>query len=350
MRLGTSLRFVFPTSPQTYPQFKAMLDALPPGGFIERPMGATDTATQARNLLEVASAVRAAGLDRLVVGDHHAVPPGYANAFAPFPTLSRLMAVTGPMPLGAVLLAPFYNPVLLAEQIGTVAAFAEAPLTVTLAVGANPRQFGAFGMDQRSRAGRLEELLGALRTLLSGEPTTIQGRYHRLDGVTTGPTPRVPVSLWVAGTVPASVERAGRIGDGWLTGQNVSRAALVEQLDIYREAAARHGRPAMPVLRRDIYVGDTDAEAERVVRRIFDEGYRGGGMDRLLVGAPDTVVQQLEDYQALGFDEVLIRHVVGDHRQMLESFARIGEGIMPKLRALAIPADVAGFRPGRAPG
>jgi alkanesulfonate monooxygenase SsuD/methylene tetrahydromethanopterin reductase-like flavin-dependent oxidoreductase (luciferase family) len=334
VKLGTSLRFVFPTSAETYAQFKRTLDALPPGGFIERPMGATDTATQAQNLLEVASAVRTAGLDRLVVGDHHAVPPGYANAFAPFPTLSRLMAMTGPMPVGAVLLAPFYNPILLAEQIGTVAAFAEAPLTVTLAVGANPRQFGAFGMDQRSRAGRLEELVRALRSLLAGEPTTVDGRYHQLDGVMTGPMPRVPVSLWLAGTVPAAVERAGRIGDGWLTGQNVSRAGLAEQLDIYRETAARHGRPALPVLRRDIYVGDTDAEAERVVQQILDEGYRGGGMDRLLVGAPDTVLQQLEDYRALGFDDVLVRHVVGDHQQMLESFARIGERIMPKLHAL----------------
>ncbi|WP_028936143.1 LLM class flavin-dependent oxidoreductase [Pseudonocardia spinosispora] len=334
MKLGTSVRFVFPSSAETYTQFKTMLDALPPGGFIERPMGAMDTATQAKNLLEVAAAARSAGLDRLLVGDHHAVPPGYANAFAPFPTLSRLMATTGPMSVGAVLLAPFYNPVLLAEQIGTVAAFADAPLVVTLAVGANPRQFGAFGMDQRSRAGRLEELVGALRPLLAGEQATVAGRYHRLDGVSAGPTPRVPVSLWLAGTVAAAVERAGRIGDGWLTGQNVSRADLVEQLDIYRDSAAKHGRPALPVLRRDIYVGDTDAEAERVVRQILEEGYRGGGMDRLLVGAPETIVEQLEDYRALGFDEVLVRHVVGDHGQMLDSFARIGEGVIPKLHAM----------------
>ena len=32
------------------------------------------------------------------------------------------MSVTGDMPVGVVLLAPFYHPVLLAEQIGTLAA------------------------------------------------------------------------------------------------------------------------------------------------------------------------------------------------------------------------------------
>ncbi|HEX4250146.1 MAG TPA: LLM class flavin-dependent oxidoreductase, partial [Pseudonocardia sp.] len=301
MKLGTSLRFVFPTSPQTYTIFRAALDALPPGGFIERPMGALSTHEQAQNLLEIADVVRDAGLDTLLVGDAHAVPPGYANAFSPIPTLGHLMPRLGGMTTGAVLLAPFYHPVLLAEQLGTLAAFAEGPLVVTLANGQGDRQFSAFGMAERSRSGRLEELVPVLRDLLAGEPVTLQGRYQQLDHVQTGPTARVPVSLWIAGTVKAAAERAGRLGDGWLSGQNATRADLVEQLDIYRESATRHGRPMLPVLRRDIYVGESDEEAERAVNKILAEGYRGGGMDRLLVGSAETVVQQLEEYRALGF-------------------------------------------------
>src|SRR6476660_7326663 len=127
MKLGTSLRFLYPTGPHTYQLFKRALDVLPPGGFIERPMGAFDTAQQARNVLEIAAAARAAGLDTLLFGDNHAVPAAFANSFAPIPTLARLMAVTGEVPLGVVLLAPFYHPIVLAEQIGTIAAFATAP-------------------------------------------------------------------------------------------------------------------------------------------------------------------------------------------------------------------------------
>src|SRR6267142_440126 len=73
MKLGTSLRFLFPTSPQTHEAFRRALAAAPAGSFIERPMGAYDTAEQARNWLEVAAAARAAGLDGLLVGDNHAV-------------------------------------------------------------------------------------------------------------------------------------------------------------------------------------------------------------------------------------------------------------------------------------
>ena len=334
MKLGTSLRFLFPTSPRTHETFKARLAAMPPGAFIERPMGAYDTAEQAQNWLEVAAAARDTGLDTLLVGDNHAVPAAYANCFQPVPSLARLMAVTGTMATGMVLLAPFYDPLLLAEQVGTLAAFAQGPLIVTFALGGNQAAFRAHAMEFKTRVSRLEEVVALTRRLLAGEQVTHDGRYHQLREAQISPRPRVPVSLWIAGTVPASAERAGRLGDGWLTGQNATVAQLAEQLDVYREAAARAGRPATPVLRRDIHVGEGDADAEAAVGPILAEGYRGTGRDTLLVGGPATVVQQLREYRALGFDHVLVRHIVGDHRQMLGSFARIGERVIPAIRGL----------------
>ena len=334
MKLGTSLRFLFPTSPQTHEAFRRALAAAPAGSFIERPMGAYDTAEQARNWLEVAAAARAAGLDGLLVGDNHAVPAAYANCFAPVPSLARLMAVTGDMPVGMVLLAPFYEPIVLAEQIGTLAAFAAGPLIVTLALGGRGQTFAAFGREQKSRVGRLEELAAILRPLLAGERVTFHGRYCTVEGAQVSPLPRVPVTLWIAGTVRAAAERAGRLGDGWLTGQNAPPNDLKEQLETYRESAARAGRRALPVLRRDIFVGESDAEAAAVVDPILAEGYRGTGRDTLLVGGPATVVQQLREYRAMGFEHVMVRHITGDHVQMLESFGRIGRHVMPAIRDL----------------
>jgi alkanesulfonate monooxygenase SsuD/methylene tetrahydromethanopterin reductase-like flavin-dependent oxidoreductase (luciferase family) len=334
MKFGTSLRFLYPTGAHTHVLFKQMLAAMPPGSFIERPMGATDTAEQARNVLEVAAAARAAELDSLLYGDNHAVPAAYANSFAPIPTVARLGAVTGAMTLGLVLLAPFYHPIVLAEQIGTLAAFAGAPLVLTLANGGRAQAFEAFGMSMSSRASRLEELVAIVRPLLAGERVTFRGRHFTLDGVSISPLPRVPVSIWIAGTVPAAAARAGRIGDGWLTGQNATREELVAQLAVYREAASRAGRVPQPVLRRDIYVGDSDAEAEAVVGRTLAEGYRGTGVDQLLVGSAATVVEKLGEYRKLGFDYVMVRHIVGEHERMLRSFERIGADVIPRIREL----------------
>jgi len=289
VKLGTSLRFLFPTSPATHERFRRMLASMPKGAFVERPMGAYSPDEQARNLMEVAAAAHSAHLDMLLTGDSHAAHPGYASAFSPLPTIARLMSVTGDMPIGMVLLAPFYHPLLLAEQIATLAAFAQGPLIVTFALGGRPAQFEAFGMEEKSRVGRLEEMVTVTRALLSGERVTHRGRYYTLQGATSSPLPRVPVEIWLGGTVPAAAERAGRLGDAWLTGQNVMEEDLQRQLDLYREAARRAGRPARPVLRRDIYVGGSDEEARTIVGAILAEGYRGTGVDQLLVGSADTV-------------------------------------------------------------
>ena len=334
MKLGTSLRFLFPTSPATHERFRGLLASMPKGAFIERPMGAYAPDEQARNLMEVASAARAAGLDALLTGDSHAANPAYAATFSPLPTVARLMSVTGDMPVGVVLLAAFYQPLLLAEQIGTLAAFAEGPLIVTFVLGGRPQQFQAFGMEERSRMGRLDEMVAVVRALLSGERVTHRGRYHTLEGATISPLPRVPVEIWLGGTVPASAERAGRLGDAWLTGQNAADEDLRRQLELYRAAAARAGRPPQPVLRRDIYVGESDEAARTVVGAILAEGYRGTGFDQLLVGNADTVVQALRRYRNMGFDYVMVRHIVGDHQLMLRSFERIGRDVMPQIRHL----------------
>jgi alkanesulfonate monooxygenase SsuD/methylene tetrahydromethanopterin reductase-like flavin-dependent oxidoreductase (luciferase family) len=334
MKLGTSLRFLFPTGPQSYEVFKRALASLPPGGFIERPMGDYDTSVQARHLLDIATAARTAGLDGLLVGDNHAVAPVFANSFAPVPTLARLAAVTGTMPIGMVVLAPFYHPIVLAEQIGTLAAFADAPLIVVLANGGREGAFDAFGLDMASRAHRTEEMATVLRALLAGERITHQGRHFAFDGVQISPLPPMPVEIWLAGTVPAAVRRAGRLADGWLSGQNTSDGELQSQLDTYREAAARAGRRARAVLRRDIFVADTDAAAHAEVDQVLAEGYRGTGKAELLVGSAARVVEQLVRYRALGFEEVMVRHITGDHAKMLHSFELIGELVMPAIRSL----------------
>jgi alkanesulfonate monooxygenase SsuD/methylene tetrahydromethanopterin reductase-like flavin-dependent oxidoreductase (luciferase family) len=334
MKLGTSLRFLYPTGPQTYEQFKRALAAMPPGSFIERPMGAFDTADQARNVLQIAAAASAAGMDGLLFGDNHAVPAAFANSFSPLPTLARLSTVTGPMPIGVVLLAPFYEPIVLAEQLGTIAAFANAPMIVTLANGGRAQAFDAFGMKMSGRASRLEELAVVLRGLLAGERVTFHGRHLNLDGVQISPLPRVPIEIWIAGTVPAAAKRAGELGDGWLSGQNSPDADVAAQLSIYREAAAKAGRPVRPVLRRDIFVAETDAAAHAEVDRVLAEGYRGTGKAELLVGSPTTVARRLAQCRALGFDEVMVRHITGDHALMLRSFELIGEYVMPAIRNL----------------
>ena len=316
---------MFPAGPQTLEMYQAMTAALPPGAFTDRPMGSDDIGRQARNLIEVARAARAANMWGLLVGDNHAMPPQYANVFQPVPTIARLSAETGPMLVGMVLLAPFYHPLLLAEQIGTLSAFVDAPIVVTFASGGAVHAFERFGFRIGSRGTRSEEMIPVVRALLAGEVVTATGRSFEVEDGTISPQPRHPTEIWIAGTNDVTVERAGRLGDGWLTAQNATDTALADQLELYRRTTAAHGRPCRPVLRRDVHVAETDEAARAHVDPILAQGYRGVDYERLLVGSPETVVGRLRHYESIGFDHVMVRHITGDHEAMISSFALLGD-------------------------
>ena len=90
-----------------------------------------------------------AGLDSLFIGDHHNVPvPYYQNV----PMLGRLLAEWDDRPAGALFLLPLWHPVLLAEQIGTLASIASGPFIMQCALGGGAEQFDALGVSMRARA------------------------------------------------------------------------------------------------------------------------------------------------------------------------------------------------------
>jgi len=333
MQVGISLRGHFPISQAGLDLFMAVAAKLPPDAMYDVPAGDFDTRTQARNLIEVARAVRDARLDLLLIGDHHAMP--VTNFFQPTPTLGRLLGETGDVPVGILYLAPFLHPVLLAEQVGTLAAFAPEPLVLVLSVGARAEMFRAFGMTERSRVSRTEELVPLVRRLLAGETVDHAGRHFRLEGARINPVPRVATPIWIGGRMGAAVERAGRLGDGWLTGTTSHDAELVAELERYRKTSESAGRRPHAVLRRDFHVARDDERARAEVEPILARGYRRETLDwnDLLVGSARTVAARLRRYGEMGFDAALLRPIVGDHAAMLEALRRLGEEVKPLLAA-----------------
>ena len=330
MLLGASLRSVYPSHPgpdggpqraQTDPVVVAQEE---PDGFRPR--------RQAERLLALARAVGAARLDLLLVGDRHAAP---VNAFAPVPLIARLTSEVRGVPLGCVFLAPFHHPVVLAEQLGTLAAFSEQPFTAAFAIGDTEAQFAAFGMALKSRTVRTDEVVEVVRRLLDGDEVSFEGRYHRLDRVRIGPLPESPVRLWVGGRRGAAVERAGRLGDAWVSDTRMPDAELLIELDRYRTAAATHARPAFPVLRRNVVLGETDDEARRSMDRIVTVSSRGLVPENTLVGSPATVVERLLTYEQAGFAMTIVRPVAVDHGRILATIAMLGESVLPALRAVS---------------
>jgi len=65
-------------------------------------------------------------------------------------------------------------------------------------------------------------------------------------------------------------------------------------------------RKRLAVLRRDIFVAETDAAAHAEVCRVLAEGYRGTGRAEVLVGSPAAVVERLSHCRRMGFEEVMV--------------------------------------------
>src|SRR5246127_4793354 len=119
----------------------------------------------ARCMIERAAAAHNAGLDSLFVGDQHVSPtPYYQNT----PMLGRLLAEWGEAPAGCLFLLPLWHPVIVAEQIGTLAAIAQGPFIMQCGLGWGEARFAAMGVNMKTRPSAFEEALDIVRRLLAG--------------------------------------------------------------------------------------------------------------------------------------------------------------------------------------
>ncbi len=284
----------------------------------------TDDAREgARWMVERTRAARDAGLDSLFVGDHHSTGPGkyYQNS----PILGRLLAEWDERPAGALYLLPLWHPVLLAEQVGTLASIARGRFIMQCAVGADDdAAFPAMGVKTSHRPSRFEECLETVRTLWAGETVTGTRRFP-FERARIAPVPSEPVEVWIGGSVPATIDRAARLGDGWLADPSVTPDTAREHAAIYLDRSVVHGRrPKAVAIRRDIYVGSDPEEARRVVEPYIARGYRGFDPSALVWGSVEQVAEQFRAYAAMGYTDMIIRDLVSDPALVLESLGRLG--------------------------
>jgi alkanesulfonate monooxygenase SsuD/methylene tetrahydromethanopterin reductase-like flavin-dependent oxidoreductase (luciferase family) len=278
-----------------------------------------DVRLGARSVIERAAAARRAGLDCLLVGDHHATPvPYYQNT----PLLGRLLAEWGDRPFGALFLLPLWNPVLVAEQVGTLAALGPGRFILPLAVGPKD-QFAPMGVHVRHRGRHFEAALDIVRRLLRGETVSTDAPY-RIDEARISPIPPDPVEVWIAGTAEAAIDRAARLGDGFLANADLTPPQAKAVVDLYRERCRIHGRtPTAIAIRRDIHVGADIADAERVAGPILAAGYRGFDASACTYGSPDQVTERLSEYAVMGYTDVIVRHLAQDQVEVLKSYERL---------------------------
>jgi len=222
-------------------------------------------------------------------------------------------------------LLPLWHPVLLAEQVGTLAAIARGRFILQCAIGRDDEQFAAMGVAGRQRPSRFEESLGILRRLWAGEEVTSDGRWQ-IRGARIAPLPPEPVEVWIGAMAEPAIDRAARLGDGWLASPHLTPDAAERQLELYVACCETHGRPrGTAAIRRDVYVGESAAEADATGGAVVRAGYRGLPPGATVVGDVDAVAKAFRELAVMGYSDVIVRSLVPDQVSALASIARLAE-------------------------
>jgi stalled ribosome rescue protein Dom34 len=76
-------------------------------------------------------------------------------------------------------------------------------------------------------------------------------------------------------------------------------------------------------LRRDVYVGESSAEAQSVLQHVLSRGYRGIPAEALSAGSVDEVAAQFRTFEEIGYTDILVRHLTNDQPKVLSSLERL---------------------------
>ena len=286
-------------------------------------------------LLALAERAETLGLASVWVGDSL-----FARArHEPLALLAAVAARTRRVELGtAVLLPALRNPVLLAHQAATLDRLAEGRLILGVGIAADRpnirAEFVAAGVPFEKRVGRLIEGFQLCKALWSGKPVDWTGRWT-VKGATLGPTPHRPGGppIWIGGSLPASLERAGRHFDGWLPIASDAPTWARQWVDVQAHAKAAGRDPA--ALTGAMYLTirlDEDVAAAHTHLDRYLEQYYGVPAAKLkgshahYAGPAAGLAAYLDGYAKAGAQHLILRFA-GDHERHLEAAAAARGGL-----------------------
>jgi probable F420-dependent oxidoreductase len=167
---------------------------------------------------------------------------------------------------------PIRNAVLNARQIATVDLYSGGRVIFGIGVGWLKEEADAMNMPWDSRGARVDEQISLMRTIWTapGNYVEFHGRFWNIPPMDPEPRPvQQPIPIIVGGHSEAAIDRAARLGDGWIAA-SMSPERLSELLPLLHAAAKRHDRDPASVL---VYSGSRGEDATiDLLRRYADLG------------------------------------------------------------------------------
>jgi alkanesulfonate monooxygenase SsuD/methylene tetrahydromethanopterin reductase-like flavin-dependent oxidoreductase (luciferase family) len=293
------------------------------------------------------------GFSSVFLVEHHFT--GFGQVSASLNLLTWLGARTRNLRLGtAVLVLPWHNPVLLAEQAATLDLLSGGRLDFGVGKGYRYNEFAGFCLPMEEAESRFEESLEVITKAFTSEvPFSHHGKYWQFENIVVEPPtaqkPHPP--FWMGAGSANSVREVAERGYNMLLGQHSLAEEILEQVAQFRSAVKERGRPFDPMrvgVARAVHVTDDPADKQAALERRYQGHMRINALARqpdgetrtryildekearhesaesALFGSPDEIMRKLEILQKGGVEYVIINF--GGSRENIRRFAR---DIMP---------------------
>lgn len=166
------------------------------------------------------------------MSEHH----GSADGYIPSPAVilaamaSRTKSVRFSV---AAVIAPFHDPLRLAEDYCVLDNITRGRLDLIVAGGYAPNEFEMFGVPLKERPKRVTEVVQTLKAAFAGKPFDYRGRTVH---VTPEPFRPGGPGILLGGNSEPAARRAARIADGYVP-------STADTWEFYRDEMAKLGKP-----------------------------------------------------------------------------------------------------------
>ncbi|MSP44782.1 MAG: LLM class flavin-dependent oxidoreductase [Xanthobacteraceae bacterium] len=300
-----------------------------------------------RDYLDYAAEAEALGYVSSFLVEHHFT--GWNQVSATLMLQTALAMRTTTLRLGsAVIVLPWHNPVLLAEQAATLDLISGGRFDFGVGKGYRHNEFAGFRIPQEEAEPRFEESIEVMtRAFTSRERFSHRGKFWQFDDIVVEPPPaqKPHPPFWVAAGSEASIRRAAKRGFNLILDQYASPEVLGDRIALYRAERKASGlrEPARIAVARQAYVANDRADAKAALERQAQWNRRTVAVSRApdgktgshilsyaatpegteanaLYGTPDEIGEKLEALRSAGV-EYLILTILGGAGQ-LRRFAR----------------------------
>jgi alkanesulfonate monooxygenase SsuD/methylene tetrahydromethanopterin reductase-like flavin-dependent oxidoreductase (luciferase family) len=295
----------------------------------------------------------ALGFHSIFLVEHHFT--GEAQVSASMNLLTYLAAKTSTIRLGTgVIVIPWHNPVLLAEQAATVDVLSNGRFDFGVGKGYRPREFEGFCIPIQEATDRFEESMTLIKkSLSSNERFSFHSDRWNFEDIVVEPPPvqKPHPPMWLAAGRADSLRYAAGGGYSLLLDQFATFDVILERFAIYREAIEASGKSFDPMnvaVARGMHIIRNEEEREIAIDRRMaaldhmnqmaksndanyqtsmtsDPDLKKAAEQGTLIGTPEEIIDRLEQLRSGGVEYVLLAGAQMSPPQM-RAFA---EEIMP---------------------